>query len=68
MFKPSHKRCKTQALKRMLKLMHRNSLNETNLANIFFAQSEWALAGSPCFDFSFELSTVLSLSDWGTSS
>ena len=37
------------------KSMRRNSLNETNMTNIFFTQSAWALAGSPCFNFSFEL-------------
>ena len=25
------------------------------MTNIFFTQSAWALAGSPCFNFSFEL-------------
>ena len=34
--------------------MGRKSLKETNMANIFLTQSAWALAFSPCFDFSFE--------------
>ena len=33
-----------------------------------FSEPAWALAGSLCFDFSFELSSDLSLIDWGTSS
>ena len=33
----------------MVKSMHRNSLNEANMANIFFTKSAWALAGCPCF-------------------
>ena len=39
----------------MVKSTNTNSLNENNMTNIFFTQSGWALAGSPCFGFSFEL-------------
>ena len=39
----------------MVKSMHRNSFNETNMTNICLTKSAWALAGSPCFDFIFEL-------------
>ena len=39
----------------MVKSTKTNSLNENNMTNIFFTQSGWALAGSPCFGFSFEL-------------
>ena len=42
---------KPQGLKRMVKSMYRNSLNETNMTNTFFTQSAWALADSPCFEF-----------------
>ena len=51
----------------MVKSMHRNSLNETSMTTILLTQLALALTGSPCFDFSFELSLVSSLSDWGIS-
>ena len=35
--------------------MHKKRLNENNMTNTFFTKSVWALAGSLCFDFSFEL-------------
>ena len=38
----------------MVKSMHKHNLNEINMTNVSFTQPVWALAGSPCFDFSFE--------------
>ena len=49
------KMCKIQALKRMVKSMYRNSLNEINMTNKFFTQSAFALTINPCFNFSFVL-------------
>ena len=60
------KRYKTQVLKRMGKSMLRNSLDEPNLTYIFFTQPAFALAGSSCLDFSFELrSFSFAFNDWG---
>ena len=56
MLKQSHKKhTQAQALKMMVKSMHKHNLNEINMTNVSFTQPVRALAGSPCFDFSFEL-------------
>ena len=49
MLKPSHKNIQNIRIKQNGKIKHRDSLNEANMANIFFTKSAWALAGCPCF-------------------
>ena len=55
MLKLSHKKKQNTEIKNDGKSMHRNSLIEANMTNMFLTQSAWTLVGSPCFNFSFEL-------------
>ena len=55
MLKLSHKKIQNTGIKMDAKIDAQEQLNKTNMTNIIFTQSPWSLAGSPCFDFSFEL-------------
>ena len=55
MFKPSRKKIQNTDIKKNGKINAQEELKWNQYDLYFFTEPTWALAGSPCFDFSFEL-------------